>query len=34
MLKKLEQQLNSKVSTVEALSIQLKRKDEILNNIE
>lgn len=32
-LKKLHQQLDSKINTIEALTIQLKRKDEILENI-
>ncbi len=30
---KLEQELSSKISTIEALSTQLKRKDEILESI-
>jgi chromosome segregation ATPase len=32
-LKKLNQQLDSKINTIEALTIQIKRKDEILENI-
>jgi uncharacterized coiled-coil protein SlyX len=32
-LVKVEQELSSKISTIEALSTQLKRKDEILETI-
>lgn len=34
MLRKLEQQLSSKINTVDELSLQLKIKDELLTNIE